>query len=276
MSLALPAAILTRLEESSGRLTRLYHSPLWIPSFPDVSHGRWTVSRLPMGLMQGYWGDSYVVTDAAVLLRNDVTWMSVTPPEIESQELGCRLAHGHVVVLGFGMGIAAANAALNPAVTAVTVVELDPEIHAFAADLDLPAQLPPEAAAKLRLISGDATRWCPDPARPVDVILADYWLPFFDSRRIAEMQAVQVNIQATQVFFWGQELSLAWALYQTHGTVPVLDDTALEAFITHLTPLPLLWPRGVGYGQMLVRAAAARMPPDLRAQMFPPAEINRG
>lgn len=260
---------------AGGTPTTLYQSRLWTPAFPQTSHGDWTLRRLGAGLMQGYWGQAYLVTDAAVLLRGHTAWMSVTPVEIESQELGCDLAYGHVAVLGFGMGIAAANAALNPAVTAVTVIELDPAIHALAADLDLPAQLPPEAAAKLRLVQGDATRWTPDPAHPVDVILADYWLPFFDAGRLREMEAVQANIGAQAVFLWGQELSLAFALYQAHGRVPELDDDALAAFIGSATTLPLLWPRGVGYGRMLVTAARHRIPLELREQMFP-SPINAG
>lgn len=256
---------------ASGGSTRLYQPALWTPSFPAAHDGDWTLRRLGAGLMQGYWGQGYLVTDAAVLMRGQAAWMSVTPVEIESQELGCHLAYGHVAVLGFGMGIAAANAALNPAVTAVTVVELDPSIHRLAAQIDLPGQLPPEAAAKLRLVQGDATGWAPDPAHPVDVILADYWLPFFDPARLAEMEAVQANIGAQAVFVWGQELSLAWALYQAYGHVPELDDHALAAFIAATTPLPLLWPRGTGYGRMLVTAARYRMPLDLREKMFPPS-----
>lgn len=254
---------------AGGGPTILYRPSLWVPPFPPLLHGDWVVRRMAAGLMQGYWGHSYLVTDAAVLQRGRTTWMSVTPVEIESQELGCHLAYGHVVVLGFGMGIAAANAALNPAVTQVTVVELDPAIHALAADLDLSGHLPPEAAAKLHLVQGDATRWTPAPEHPVDVILADYWLPFFDPQRLTEMEAVQANIQAKAVFVWGQELSLAWALYQARGRVPELRDEDLTAFISRTTSLPLLWPRGVGYGRMLATAARHRMPLDLRGQMFP-------
>ena len=68
-----------------------------------------------------------LVNGMALLTRIDDgskphTWMSISPMEIESQEIG-QHARGHVVVMGLGMGWAAANAALHPAVSQVTVVD---------------------------------------------------------------------------------------------------------------------------------------------------------
>ena len=54
--------------------------------------------------------------------------MSLTPHEIESQELGFLHASENVVIMGLGMGWIAANSALNPKVTQVTVVERDPDV----------------------------------------------------------------------------------------------------------------------------------------------------
>lgn len=267
-SIPLSAEDVQSLMMQAGTAIPLYEPSLWIPQVPEVRHRNWAVRALPLGTMIGYWGQGYLVANAPVLMRDDKSWMSVTPSEIESQEMGCRLAYGHVVILGFGMGIAAANAALNPAVTAVTVIEMDPAIHAFAADLDLPGQLPPDCGAKLRMVEGDATRWTPPDDQPVDVILADYWLPLFDAGRDSEMRGVQANIRAKEVFFWGQELTLAWHLHRVLGTVPALDDTALEQFVAEHIGLPLLWPRGTDYGSRIIAAARSWLPLDVRNTVF--------
>lgn len=45
--------------------------------------------------------------------------------------MGRRYAFGHTVVMGLGMGWIAINAALNPSVSRVTVIELDQEVIEF-------------------------------------------------------------------------------------------------------------------------------------------------
>jgi len=51
------------------------------------------------------------VEQMAALVRGGRCWMSMTPPEFESRETGVRLARGHVMIFGVGLGWAAATIA---------------------------------------------------------------------------------------------------------------------------------------------------------------------
>jgi hypothetical protein len=130
--------------------------------------GEWELRIAGLAFVPGYWSEGRLVAGMAALVRGHDSWMSLTPFEYESQEIGIRFAHGHVLIFGLGMGWAAAACAALPAVRSVTVVEKDPEVIALNASLDPFAQLPDAARAKLRLIEADAFDYVPD--RPVDLL----------------------------------------------------------------------------------------------------------
>ena len=140
----------------------LYETDLFRPVYRPMQGDRWRLDVTPMCMAPGYWSGPRLVTDMAALVRIEDegksirTWMSMTPIEIESQELGCRAAFGHTVVMGMGMGWATANSALRPDVTAVTVVEFDAEVIAVIGEIGVFEQLPPEARAKITVVRGDA------------------------------------------------------------------------------------------------------------------------
>ena len=98
----------------------VYQSDLFIPRYRPISRGRWELRVVPMNMAPGYWTMSALVENMAVLLRDRQSWMSTTPLEIESQEIGVHLARGHVLIYGMGMGWSALASALQDAVTAVT------------------------------------------------------------------------------------------------------------------------------------------------------------
>ncbi len=123
------------------------------------------------GICPGYWSGPAMIEQMAALVRDGRSWMSVTPLELESAEIGIRLARGHVLIFGLGMGLAAAATACIPAVRSVTVVERDADVLALNRALDPFAQLPETARAKLRVIEGDAFEHRPD--GPVDYLMPD-------------------------------------------------------------------------------------------------------
>lgn len=186
----------------------------------------------------------------AALVRDSKTWMSMTPMELESQEIGVRAAHGHVVVFGMGMGWSACVSALRPEVAAVTVVELDPDVLALHRDLDLFSQLPESARAKIRVEQGDALHWEPD--RTVDLLMPDIWLPLISDHRVEEVCRMQRNVRAGAVYFWGQEMEIA-----RHAVAAgrPLDDAGIEETVRDFG-LPLIGPDLPDYHKKL--AAAAR------------------
>jgi hypothetical protein len=235
----------------------LYHSTLFTPRYRDFNGKRWCLRHADMVLCLGYWSPPQLVMGMALLSRIDDagqthTWMSMSPMEIESQEIGCQHASGRVVVMGLGMGWAAANAALHPAVTQVTVVEFDPEVIDAVRQSGLFEQLPPEARARVQVIQGDAHQYRPD--TPADTLLADIWLPLFGAERDAEVRQMQANTGARRVYFWGQEMVIAHRLRQAGW--PLNADTVAQTVAA--MGLPLIGPAECADYVQRIELAAAR------------------
>lgn len=231
---------------------------LFIPQYSPMASGDWTLSIIEMGHMPGYWTPPGVVCGVAALHRHGKTWMSVTPLELESQGIGVRLARGHVLVCGLGLGWAAAACAMRDAVRAVTVVEYDADVIALHRQLDLFAQLPPAQRAKIRIVEGDALNWHPD-GDPVDFLLPDIWLPLIDDVRLDHVRRMQANVHAGAIHFWGQELILARAALQAGRAI---DADGIAAIVKDWG-LPLAGPELPDYAD-LTHAAAQRHLPELR------------
>jgi hypothetical protein len=205
---------------------------------------------MPRGFTSGYWSGSQLVTGMAALLRGGETWMSMTPLERESQGIGIGLAEGHVLIFGLGLGWAAAATAARTAVSAVTVVEKDPHVLALHQALDLFAQLPEAARAKVRVVEGDAFDYLP--SEPVDMLMPDIWRPLVSDGRVHEVRRMQANVAARKIYFWGQELEIArWAAAAGRP----LDRAGIAAAAAAME-LPLIGPGLPGYAEKL--AAAAR------------------
>ncbi len=226
--------------------------------------GRWQMRRGRVGLDRGYHSGPCVAADSALLLRKGAgdhweTWMSLSPFEIESQELACRHAHGHTVVMGLGMGWTTANIALQPAVQRVTVVERDRDVLELFDRCRVLAGLPASAADKVELVAADALEWRPAPGMPpVDFLFADIWLGIAEPRTLPDVQRMQSHLQAREVYFWGQELVLgvqARALAQPADGLPWAH--ALEA-VAQATGLPLLQQPAAGYPDFIARVLQLR------------------
>lgn len=229
----------------------LLETDLFVPRYRPMRSGRWELRVGGAGIAPGYWGASRLALEMPMLLREGVCWMSITPLEIESQEIGIRLAKGHVAIFGLGMGWAAAATAMRDRVERVTVVEQDPDVVALHNELDLFAQLPPDKRAKIRIVEGDALAWRPD--APVDLLMPDIWLPLVSDGRIDEVRRMHDNVRAAAVYFWGQELEIA-----RHARVARRElDAAGIAATAEAFALPLLGPDWPDY-PALVAAAAER------------------
>jgi hypothetical protein len=230
-----------------------FESDLFVPRYRPLARGEWELRVAALGHCRGYWSGPAVVEQMAALVRGGRCWMSITPYEIESQETGVRLARGHVLIFGLGLGWAAAASAAVEAVTAVTVVEKDPEVIALHRELDLFAQLPAAARSKLRIVEGDAFSYMPD--LPVELMMPDIWLPLVGDDRVEEVRRMQENVGAAAIYFWGQEMEIARrAVAAGRG----LDDAGIAATIAE-TGLPLVGPELEGYSDRLARAARAWM-----------------
>lgn len=232
----------------------IYAPDSFQPTYSPFKGERWEVRVAPLVVCCGYWSPAHYVVNMAALMRREPdgprSWMSMTPMEIESQELGCQAAVGRVVVMGMGMGWAAVNAALRDEVSAVTVVEFDPEVLEFIDHNRVFDQLPAAAAAKISIVNGDAYSYVPD--QPADTLLADIWLGLFGAERDAEVRRMRDNTGASRVYFWGQEMVIAHRARQRG--LP-LDRPTVEAIIAEMD-LPLIGPERPDYPEKIAAAAA--------------------
>jgi hypothetical protein len=182
--------------------------------------------------------------------------MSLSPHEIESQEFGCRHAWGHTVVMGLGMGWIALNLVQHPAVSHVTVIERDPEVidlfHRSGATDGLPATV----LAKLEIVAADALVW--RPAQPVDFLYADIWLKIAELSTLDHVRRMQANVQARQLYFWGQELVLYAQAQSLLAASERLTQPLLHRCIAEKIALPLLVPDGLDYADYIERVVANR------------------
>lgn len=229
-------------------------SPTISALYEPVKTGAWELTVSPLVVSPGYWGSARLVEKMAALRRGNDVWMSLTPLELESQGLGLAFAQGHVVVLGLGMGWVAAESALDPAVTKVTVVERDPDVLAMHRTLDLFGRLPGGCGAKLEIVEADALEW--QPGEPVHLLMPDIWLPLVSAGdRAEEVRRMQANIAAAAVYFWGQELEIA---RQCVARGLALDDGGIAATVAAMG-LPLVGPGTPDYSARLNAAAKAWM-----------------
>lgn len=221
--------------------------------YRPMQAGSWELKTVDMAPCRGYWSPLQMVYGLVLLTRGEDTWMSLAPVEIESQILGVEGSHGHVAIMGLGMGWVASETAMREAVTQVTIVERDPEVIALHRELDLFARLPGGAGEKIRIVESDAYAWKPD--APVDLLMPDIWLPLVGGHRVADVARMQDKVGAPQIYFWGQELEIA-----RHAAAAGrrLDEAGVAATVAEFG-LPLLIPDTPDYPGKIKAAAAQWM-----------------
>ncbi len=240
------------IESLSETLGVPFYRPGWhLPSYRVTATSRWRLIEAPFHLEPGYWSGLWGVAGLPVLMRATAagdweTWMSISPHELESQELPCRHAGGHVVVMGLGMGWIALNLALRPGVRRVTVVERDPEVLDLFQNCGAMDDLTPGAATKVDLVLGDALEYVP--MLPVDLLYADIWRDLDEPQTLEQVRIMQSHVQARQVSFWGQEIALARHL---GGPLAGISDEVLRARAEETLGLPLLIPDDSAYGRQV-------------------------
>lgn len=236
-----------------------FHTVLWLPHYKFGQCGPWHIRRIEMAAARGYWGDVYRIHGAVILTGpgrdGRASWMSMTPSEIESQEIGLGSVRGHTVVLGMGMGWLAGNAALHPEVTHVTVVERDRDVLELMHEQAIFDQLPAEARAKMEIVNADAMTW--RPSGPVDSLQADIWERFVEDEKLAQVRIMQGNIGAASVYFWGQEMELfRYACRRQDTDRPHLSWPVLDAVAREDIGLPLILPNWSDLPEKIAAAAA--------------------
>ncbi len=241
-----------------------FRTGLWLPQYAPIQKGPWALRRIMMAGARGYWGDVYRLRGTVVLTGPGVeataSWMSMTPSEIESQEIGLGFAHGHTVVVGLGMGWLAANVALRESVSRVTVVERDSAIIEIVSATGVFAQLPAAAREKIEIVNADALEW--QPHGPVDTLQADIWERFVEERKLSDVRRMQENMKAEGIYFWGQEMEIWRYACRRQGPEPALDWPLIRTIVAQDIGLPLLLPDWPDYPQKIAAATPWWTPQD--------------
>lgn len=251
------------LSEAVG--VTMYSSDLYMPNYLDGQIGRWRLTRTGFCLDRGYYSGLWGVQGMSVLMRDSSgaadsatweTWMSLSPHEIESQELGCRYAFGHTVVMGLGMGWVAVNCALNAAVHKVTIIERDPDVIELFRTSGALDGLAADVTVKIRIVQDDALTWLPDEA--VDFLYADIWRCLEEPQTLDDVRQMQSHVQAGTIYFWGQELLIHALATNEGGSCSGNGWGATVRHCVHNTVrLPLLLPSEFDYPERI--AAVARL-----------------
>ena len=250
---------------------KLWTTDFFIPRYRSGEIGPWKIK--PGGELVNDWGyyTGQCLVEmlpslarkikSAANLDNDhwETWMSLTPHEIESQELGCRYAFGHTVIMGLGMGWVAANAALNPLVTKVTIVELDPDVIELFEQSGALESLPERAKRKITIINANALEWRPTATEDVSFLYADIWLHIADPAALHQVRQMQANVQAELVYYWGQEIAIYRAAERQAAMGSTITAEALKHALSDVIRLPLLVPNKCDYPQMIEQVIQNRI-----------------
>lgn len=134
-----------------------------------------------------------------ILRTSTFTWMSDTPLEIEGHRPAIKMAKGHVMVAGLGMGYVALEMAKKKSVEKITVVEIDQELI----DLIYP-RLEPHLQGKVRVVCQDLFKY--RPKVKFDSIWFDIWRSHTDflPYRAQLIQQFEKNCDPARMRFWDQ------------------------------------------------------------------------
>lgn len=126
-------------------------------------------------------------------------WMSYTPGEVFSLRPGVRLAKGHTIVAGLGLGYTLMDVTHRKQVKRVTLVEKCRDLLQWL----LPVITPKLGPAKLEVICGDAYEWLPK--LEADVAIVDIYERYGQARHDAHsmlgLQSKCFGIK--RVWCWG-------------------------------------------------------------------------
>lgn len=249
----------------------LYASKWYIPNYREVHTDTWRITRCPFHLEHGYTSDLWGISALPLLLRridDDVagweTWMSLTPHEIESQEMGCIYGSGHTVVMGLGMGWVAINMALNPNIRQVTVIEHDPEVISLLELSGALDELAQDIRKKIRIIQADALEWIPD--EHVDFLYADIWRGLDEPHTVGQVRQMQAHVEADTVYFWGQEVKLFRMLGEQLDHFRNVPPQRFQIAVMETIGMPLLVPDTGDYVETIEAVMAKRKARGLSGQ----------
>jgi len=203
--------------------------PLVPPPYAPAAVGRWSIAEAPPERRRhvlGYFRNRLPMPDRNwCLRRGGEVWMSQTPMELESQGYHARMAAGHVLVCGLGMGTLVYNLLRNPKVERVSVLEKELDVVRL---LEAAAPWFKEerfrTGSRLSVRVCDALEFVPGKvfrAGNPDLLLVDVWRRLGEDGTEADVLKIQANVRAERVGWWGQELDLVSWLQANGNRLPL-------------------------------------------------------
>ena len=129
--------------------------------------------------------------------HKDVTWMSITPNEIETMEKAVNDASGKVVVYGLGLGYFPYMISLKEDVKEITIVELDQNIIDLFKKNILPQFKHQE---KIKIINMDAFKYMQE-SHSFDYSFIDLWHDPLDGIELY-LRCKKLEESETKYFYW--------------------------------------------------------------------------
>lgn len=230
-------------------------------TLPPYSVGRWGAWEMRQPVVPyvkaGYWSDPHVQSNLFILKKDDVTWMSTTSMESESQQHFMDAAHGHTVIGGLGMGVLLWNVAKKPTVDHVTVVEKDDVIIAAFNQFANFGDWPSAMRSKIRIVNKDVLDF--RPSRPVDVLIMDIWPDLGADEALADTRIVYSHTLPEAVGYWGQEFDFATWLLREIAPSSVVDHHWSQFRVDTCLPLVPAPGRFPGFAQLALTAVARQI-----------------
>lgn len=206
-----------------------------VPAYRETAVGGWRLERLPLVPQLGYFQEVGGSAEQWLLHTGDQCWMTLSQLEVESHAPHLAAAHGQVVLMGAGIGLALYNVLRSPAVEAVTLVEIDAAVLEL---LEAAAGFSRwSGAEKLTTVIGDAFEFRPRGA--VDYLFVDIWPMTGDRRAPADVQRLQRQVRAAALSWWSQEIHfLRWLAPRDPGLRPTPERFAAWADELELPLVP--------------------------------------
>lgn len=221
------------------------------PAAADGAADAWRFSKFMLPVCPGYFGGPRpLVHPCFALSRGGVSWMSLTPMEIESMLPGIEAARGKVVVGGMGLALAGFAIAMKETVERVTIVDIDAAVIQMATAFSGLDAWP--CREKVEIVHRDLRGHRDAEA---DFLFVDIWPNYRMDCMRPQMQAVHRAIPAPACFYWGQEID-AVDDARARGLPPEAFDAAAFDAYREATGLPLVGLETPSYPALCQLAAA--------------------
>lgn len=140
------------------------------------------------------------------VLENDVTWMSITPHEINTMDDDIKAVTGDILVLGLGLGYFPYMAALKSEVKSITIIEKDKRVI----ELFTKYILPQFNTNKIKIIEDDALSYLNNSKEKYDFVYCDLYHNAIDGLPLyIKVKSFEESMKNTKFLYWIETSILA-------------------------------------------------------------------